>query len=86
MSQRFYFVLFSLSARPAAMQAHIIIMPNADPAIKLTVAAITVISSVRIFKRFICRTGFPVVAMQIRAKRVPVVQQKCVLPGLAGRA
>ena len=86
MSQRFYFVLFSLSARPAAMQAHIIIMPNADPAIKLTVAAITVISSVRIFKRFICRTSFPVVAMQIRAKRVPVVQQKCVLPGLAGRA
>ena len=86
MPQRLYFVLFSLSARPAAMQAHIIITPNAAPAIKLTIAAITVISSVRIFKRFICRTGFPVVAMQIRAERIPVVQQKCVLPGLAGRA
>ena len=86
MSQRLYFVLFSLSARPAAMQAHIIITPNTAPAIKLTVAAITVISSVRIFERFICQTGFPVVAMQIRAKRVPVIQQICVLPGLAGRA
>ena len=86
MSQRLYFVLFSLSARPAAMQAHIIITPNAAPAIKLTVAAITVISSVRIFKRFICRTGFPVVAMQIRAKRVSVVKQICILPGFAGRA
>lgn len=86
MSQRLYFVLFSLSARPAAMQAHIIITPNAAPAIKLMIAAITVISSVRIFKRFICRTGFPIMAMQIRAEWVPVVQQICVLPGLADRA
>ena len=86
MSQRLYFVLFSLSARPAAMQAHIIVMPNAAPAIKLMIAAITVISSVRIFKRFICRTGFTVMTMQVRAKRVSVVKQICILPGFAGRA
>ena len=86
MSQRLYFVLFSLSARPAAMQAHIIVMPNAAPAIKLIITAIIVISSIWIFKWLICRTGFPVVAMQIRAERVSVVKQICILPGLAGRA
>ena len=63
MSQRLYFVLFSLSARPAAMQAHIIVMPKTLPAIKLIIAAIIVISSVCIFKRHICRTGFSVIAM-----------------------
>lgn len=74
MSQRLYFVLFSLSARPAAMQAHIIITPNAAPAIKLIITAIIVVSSVCIFKRHICRTGFAVMTTQIRTKRVPVVK------------
>ena len=86
MSQRLYIVLFSLSARPAAMQAHIIITPNAVPAIKLIITAIIVISSMRIFKWLICRTGFTVMTMQVRAKRVSVVKQICILPGFAGRA
>ena len=86
MSQRLYFVLFSLSARPAAMQAHIIVMPKTLPAIKLIIAAIIVISSIWIFKWLICRTGFTVMTMQVRAKRVSVVQQICILTGLAGRA
>ena len=41
---------------------------------------------IRLFDWPIHSASFPVVAMQVRAKRVPVVKQICILPGFAGGA
>ena len=45
-----------------------------------------VVLLIRLFDWPIQRAAFPVMAMQVWAKRVPVVKQICILSGLTSRA